>query len=598
LNDDYDWQIFDITGRQPGDVYTDPTLAVAGNWSGNSSLESSRGFTGVTGTSPTALNLFECASNPPELGGLPPFSDASTFSKMPNIVQGHSYLLVVSHFSGSNQSGYGLSFSGGTAVITDPTNPDMLYSDVSCDGSKLYLKLNKKMKCSSLEADGSDFAVLASALKFISAVAPDCSNGFDMDSVVLTLQAPLAPGNYQLQIKDGLDGNTLLDNCDREIPAGSTINFTVFGRQPTPLDSIIPPQCAPNILQLYFQKNIQCSTIASDGTDFTVSGPFPVTVSSANGDACSNGLSKVIDIHLSSAVVNAGTYTIHLKAGSDGNTIIDECGEETIPDSISFSVKDTVSADFNMNVIQGCTNDTVHYSNNGGSSITQWSWTFDTALNSNLQNPVITYTKFGGKITTLVVTNGFCSDTSIRSFYLPHDSLQANFTGPSYYCPNDLAYFRDTSVGKIIAWNWWFGNGTTSDQHVPPPQTYPPTDKERLFPVQLVVESDMMCLDTVVKYIKVVNNCYIAVPSAFTPNHDGKNDYLYPINAYKAINLEFRVFNRYGQQIFETKDWTRKWDGSFNGTDQPSGVYVWMLEYTDIDTGKRIFEKGTVVLIR
>jgi gliding motility-associated-like protein len=98
--------------------------------------------------------------------------------------------------------------------------------------------------------------------------------------------------------------------------------------------------------------------------------------------------------------------------------------------------------------------------------------------------------------------------------------------------------------------------------------------------------------------IKVFYNCYIAVPSAFTPNGDGLNDYLYPLNAYKADNLEFRVFNRWGQLVFETKDGTKKWDGTINGNPQPAGVYVWMLHYTNRDTGQIFSLKGTTVLLR
>ncbi len=41
----------------------------------------------------------------------------------------------------------------------------------------------------------------------------------------------------------------------------------------------------------------------------------------------------------------------------------------------------------------------------------------------------------------------------------------------------------------------------------------------------------------------------------------------------------FRVYNRYGQIIFETKDWTKKWDGRVNSLPQPSGTYVWTLDY-------------------
>lgn len=582
-NDDYDWQLFDITGRDPNDVYTDTSLFVVGNWAGTYA---------PTGASPNGVGKIQCASDPNQVPPVP------TFSSSPVILKGHTYILMVSHFL-DTQIGYKLSFTGGTAVITDPTNPNLLYADASCDGKQLHLKLNKKMKCSSVTATGSDFIIPGATSKIVSALAVGCSSGFDVDSVVINLDVPLPPGNYQLAVQNGTDGNTLLDNCDREIPVGSAINFVVYGRQPTPLDSIIPPACAPKVLQLHFDKNILCNTIAANGSDFSVTGPYPVTITSANGDACSNGASKVIDIHLSSPIVHAGIYTIHLNNGNDGNTIIDECGEETPAGAtISFSVKDTVSAAFTYNLIEGCRSDEIDYFNNGGSSITNWLWTFDSSFTSTQQNPVIIYKTFGGKSTQLIVTNGFCSDTTVQNFYLNHDSLIANFTGPDVYCPNDLAYFRDTSVGNIISWNWIFGNGNTSTEQFPPPQTYSTLEREKKVPVQLIVESNKMCFDTLVKFIKVENNCYIAVPTAFTPNHDGKNDYLYPLNAFKAINLEFRVFNKYGQQLFETKDWTRKWDGTFNGVEQPTGVYVWMLQYTNLDTGKKIFQKGTTVLIR
>ncbi|MDE3144151.1 MAG: gliding motility-associated C-terminal domain-containing protein, partial [Bacteroidota bacterium] len=106
------------------------------------------------------------------------------------------------------------------------------------------------------------------------------------------------------------------------------------------------------------------------------------------------------------------------------------------------------------------------------------------------------------------------------------------------------------------------------------------------------------CYKSFKNNITVLPNCYIAVPSAFTPNGDGLNDYLYPLNAYKADHLIFRVFNRFGQIVFETRDWTVKWDGTYKSLQQPSGTYVWTLDYTDMDTGKKVSKKGTTVLIR
>lgn len=114
----------------------------------------------------------------------------------------------------------------------------------------------------------------------------------------------------------------------------------------------------------------------------------------------------------------------------------------------------------------------------------------------------------------------------------------------------------------------------------------------------LVVGNQNGCYDTAMQIVTKLRSCYITVPSGFTPNGDGKNDYLYPLNAYKARNLKFKVFNRYGQLVFETTDWTKKWDGTINGRAQDTGTYVWMLQYIDTDTGKTHFQKGTTVLIR
>jgi gliding motility-associated-like protein len=100
------------------------------------------------------------------------------------------------------------------------------------------------------------------------------------------------------------------------------------------------------------------------------------------------------------------------------------------------------------------------------------------------------------------------------------------------------------------------------------------------------------------KQLTVLDNCYIAVPSAFTPNGDGLNDFLYPNNAIKADNLEFRVYNRWGQLVFLSRDWTQKWDGKVKGLPQNTGVYVWFLSYTHRDTGEKVFQKGTTTLIR
>jgi gliding motility-associated-like protein len=89
----------------------------------------------------------------------------------------------------------------------------------------------------------------------------------------------------------------------------------------------------------------------------------------------------------------------------------------------------------------------------------------------------------------------------------------------------------------------------------------------------------------------------IFVPSAFSPNADGKNDVLRP----KLVGITqfryFSVYNRWGQLLFTTSEQGKGWDGMFNGSKQPSGSYVFQTEGSDY-TGKTVFRKGTAVLIR
>ncbi|HNP53674.1 MAG TPA: gliding motility-associated C-terminal domain-containing protein, partial [Ferruginibacter sp.] len=158
--------------------------------------------------------------------------------------------------------------------------------------------------------------------------------------------------------------------------------------------------------------------------------------------------------------------------------------------------------------------------------------------------------------------------------------------------------FKDTSIGNIVAWNWNFGNGQTSLSPNPPNQVYSFSSSNFDVPVTLTVTNNLGCQSTIIHYITILSNCYIAVPSAFTPNGDGLNDYLYPLNAYKTSNLQFSIYNRAGQRLFNSNNWQDKWDGKFKGKPCDMGTYVWILSYYNLETGKYVEQKGSTVLIR
>ncbi len=581
LSDDYDWELFDITGANPMDVFTNKSLIVSANWSGTY---------GVTGAGTTGKNAFECASVPSAL--------VPTFSVMPDIIAGHEYLLLVSHFD-DTQSGYALSFQGGTASIVNPIIPVLNNAYAVCDGTQIVVSLNKRMNCNSLAADGSDFTVAGTIPNSIkSAVGKGCSVSFDTDSAILTLNTILSPGTYTVTSALGTDGNTLIDNCGNLLAVGLQRSLIFTPSVPTPMDSIKPIICAKDTLELVFNKPMNCSSIESDGSDFFITGPSAVTVIGARG-ICSNGISKTIQVILSKPIKINGNYQIHLKNGNDGNSLIDECDMITPAGSVlGFTVKNVAVANFNYSVQPGCKLDTVLLSHNANNGTTQWKWQVGNVFTSTIQNPNLITKSFGLQHTTLIISNGFCIDSSSVDINIPDQTVKAGFTILDTICSTDTLIVIDQSTSNAIRWKWNYGDGQISYLQNPPGKNYQVLTRKNQFDFSLTVQNQFNCSDSLLKTITVLPSCYIDIPTAFTPNGDGLNDYLYPLNALKAINLSFKVFNRYGQVIFETNNWNKKWDGRISGQLQPSGTYVWTLDYTHKDTGKVFALKGTVVLIR
>ena len=97
--------------------------------------------------------------------------------------------------------------------------------------------------------------------------------------------------------------------------------------------------------------------------------------------------------------------------------------------------------------------------------------------------------------------------------------------------------------------------------------------------------------------IKTLNGVTYYVPNAFSPNGDGINDVFRPIPVGIASTELFRIFNRYGELVFETTQIMKGWDGTFKGKQQQTGNYVWILKGKS-NSGKIIELKGNVLLVK
>ncbi len=104
------------------------------------------------------------------------------------------------------------------------------------------------------------------------------------------------------------------------------------------------------------------------------------------------------------------------------------------------------------------------------------------------------------------------------------------------------------------------------------------------------------CIATASTDITVNGNPPIYVPNAFTPNGDGSNDVFY-LYSQQVKEMDLKVFNRWGEKVFESTNQFYGWDGMYKGVQQPMAVYTYVVEVTYLN-GKKANQKGTVNLIR
>lgn len=107
------------------------------------------------------------------------------------------------------------------------------------------------------------------------------------------------------------------------------------------------------------------------------------------------------------------------------------------------------------------------------------------------------------------------------------------------------------------------------------------------------------CTASMLLPVKVIPNYQIYIPNSFSPNGDGFNDEYEILGNKAAIKfLEFRVFNRWGEKVFESNDINFKWTAGFNGSPLNPGLYIYYLKLVFLDNHEETKYKGSITLIR
>jgi len=285
-----------------------------------------------------------------------------------------------------------------------------------------------------------------------------------------------------------------------------------------------------------------------------------------------------------------GTYIVKL--------ILVDTGYCNYPDTVTKTIRVSplTKAQF-VTPATGCAPYTAIIDNTSLGGL-QFAWDFGDGVTSTDPVPTHLYPNPGSYTIKLVVTDTTtCNKTdATEQTILVSGRPTANFSyGPNPPVANTPIIFTNTSTPDGVRFVWDFGDGDSTVQtsldttrHL-----YNSTDT---FLVCLVAFNQYGCTDTLCKPVATLIHPLLDVPNAFTPGRVGQNG-IVKVMGFGITRLVFRIYNRWGQMVFQSNDPDLGWDGTYQGNLQPLGVYAYTLE-AEFSNGTRVNKKGDITLIR
>lgn len=372
----------------------------------------------------------------------------------------------------------------------------------------------------------------------------------------------------------------------------------------------------PLVAGTYWAQVTQGGCLDSTRNILIAQHPLPQAAFTASADSGCVAITSFNFANGSSSPDNA-TLT-HLWRFSDGGTDINTDAVKTFGSTgiytvklittTSFGCKDSTQQivqvfpngvpDFTWDSV--CTGRPVQFtnrSNENGSPQVWYGWDFNNGdPQYTVRNPPpVIYNTQPGKLDVILkmTTLGCESDTqTVRK------TIQVNRQAPGHRyrditVPQGSSHYlhvRD-SIGEAFNWRPPMHLSSYNSRYT----EFFANGNDVLYYIDITDRHTCVTVDTIQMLVLKKPGFYL--PTAFTPNNDGLNDlarpYLIGMNGLKS----FSIFNRTGQLIYYTQTYGQGWDGKYRGVDQPSGVFVWVLEFFD-SNNKLVLEKGTITLIR
>ena len=281
-------------------------------------------------------------------------------------------------------------------------------------------------------------------------------------------------------------------------------------------------------------------------------------------------------------------------------TANDNCGTPVATDSILVTVYPLPVVDFSADTLSGCEPLPVGFTDNTAPTPAAYLWDFGDDGSSTSSSPVNVYNQEGiYDVQLIVITTDGCVDSlTINNMIEVFPKPDASFTlNPSVINVLEAWIdFTDQSSGAN-SWSWNFGDDSTSTQ-LNPNHFYTDTGT---YIIWLTVISQEGCKDSVQNQVRITPDFMVYIPNAFTPDDNGLNDGFHVHGeGIQEDGFEFRIFTRWGEQIFSTFDVNGAWYGDYNGNGKQvePGIYVYNVQLKSIHSDRIKSYKGHVSVLR
>ncbi len=221
-------------------------------------------------------------------------------------------------------------------------------------------------------------------------------------------------------------------------------------------------------------------------------------------------------------------------------------------------------------------------------------WDFGDGTTSTDDSPTHLYTKVGSYTVKLTAyDSSSCNKIDDSSFTITVSPIPiASFTyNPLEPKENTYTNFVNQSIGATH-YTWSFGDGDTSNLENPK-HIYDISDT---YKVCLNAANDVGCSDDTCEDVRALVKPLVDVPSAFTPGKFGANAII-SVVGFGIKEMDWTIYNRWGQKVYESNNLKSGWDGTFNGKLQPMDVYTYTLGVT-FSNGQKVKKTGDITLLR